>query len=417
MKTQRFVGLLLFSLIVAGAGSPQMRAVMSLPGDLDMTTASHIALPPALRFWNLQAHGSVSVEGGQLKAMRSGLGEVDVRLFEGGPRMRQVVVRSRQAQRVVPSGAAIGIVLKTQHPIVVGQSRVVTHGGGIAFPARAAGVMVGDRILSINGRSTHGSEQVARVVDGLGRGGKTVSMRVARGRESLTLVVRPALDGQKHRYRLGLYLKDRISGVGTLTFVDPRTHTFAALGHQVSDPLRRPMTASGDIVSASIIGFEKGRRGHPGEKIGVLDEGESLGIVQGNSTVGLVGKFRGDVAGPLVPVANIAEVHPGPATIWTVAAGDHVEAFSARIERVYPQRAPSSKGLVIRITDARLLKQSGGIVQGMSGSPILQDGKLAGAVTHVFVGDPSRGYGVFAKWMLNAVDGQAPQQGTRVKSA
>ncbi|GMA55830.1 hypothetical protein GCM10025858_03330 [Alicyclobacillus sacchari] len=217
--------------------------------------------------------------------------------------------------------------------------------------------------------------------------------------------------------QLGVYVRDKTVGVGTLTFYNPETGAFAALGHMISDvDTGRPIIGEGLMYPAVITGVQAGKIGEPGEKKGMfVHSSRELGHIAENTPYGIFGKL--DVSAchatgglrEAIPVALPTQVHPGPAVIYTVLHGQKVEPFQVRIENTSRQRTPSTKSLILRVTDPRLLSAAGGIVQGMSGSPIVQDGKLVGAVTHVFVSDPTRGYGVYAYWMLhhNARDGES----------
>ena len=214
------------------------------------------------------------------------------------------------------------------------------------------------------------------------------------------------------------------TGIGTLTFSDRAGRRFGALGHQIVDGNGRPFRfATGSVVEAFISGVRPGRPGVPGEKIGIfLNEDRRLGTIERNTPLGIFGRLEKVPDGwQVLPVALENEVRPGPARLLTVIRGQQPEAFDVYIERVWPRGQASDKGVVVRVTDERLLATTGGIVQGMSGSPIVQDGKLAGVVTHVFVNDPTRGYGLFAEWMVRelrtSADVAAALPGARGKSA
>ena len=231
-------------------------------------------------------------------------------------------------------------------------------------------------------------------------------------------------DRGQGRPLIGLWVRDGATGIGTLTFSDPAGRRFGALGHQIVDGNGRPFRfATGSVVEAFISGVRPGRPGVPGEKIGIfLNEDRRLGTIERNTPLGIFGRLEKVPDGwQVLPVALENEVRPGPARLLTVIRGQQPEAFDVYIERVWPRGQASDKGVVVRVTDERLLATTGGIVQGMSGSPIVQDGKLAGVVTHVFVNDPTRGYGLFAEWMVRelrtSADVAAALPGARGKSA
>lgn len=201
---------------------------------------------------------------------------------------------------------------------------------------------------------------------------------------------------------LGLYLKDPAAGVGTLTFWEPVRKVYGALGHMIAGDIGAVLESEGRIVPAHIHGIQPGERGRPGEKLGIFEAGPALGTIEKNTGFGIFGTLlrAPGPSQPLVPVALAHEVRQGDAQMLTVVEGGKVEAFDVRVVSVQRQAKPGGKGLVIEVTDPRLIERTNGIVQGMSGSPILQGGKLIGAVTHVFINNPLRGYGVLAEWMV-----------------
>jgi stage IV sporulation protein B len=212
---------------------------------------------------------------------------------------------------------------------------------------------------------------------------------------------------------IGLYVDDGVAGVGTLTFYREKTKEFGALGHLITESRsqERVNIRQGTIVEANISGINSGQKGLPGEKLGTFFQTTNvLGKVIKNNRFGIYGDL---IRNPEVenkyftkplPIATSSHVKKGPAKIYTVINGGEIEEFNIQIERVYRQSNPSGKGMIIYITDPDLKRMTGGIVQGMSGSPIVQNEKLIGAITHVFVNDPCRGYGVFAEWMVLQTD-------------
>ncbi|MGB9885891.1 MAG: SpoIVB peptidase [Moorellales bacterium] len=334
-------------------------------------------------------------------------GRLDLTLeFLGLIPVKTVVVRIVEPPRVVPGGHCIGVLLRTSGAVVVGFAPVTTRDGETLNPAREAGFLLGDTIVKINNQVVASDDQVAWLVDRAGRSGRRLRVTVRRAGEQKILEVRPRFCRETGRYRIGLYVRDSAAGVGTLTFYLPREKIFAALGHMVVDSNSEPLPlAEGRIVGASIQGIQQGRRGEPGEKIGLfLDQGDLEGRIVRNTRFGIFGildKLPKTLPNAqAVPVALAHQVHPGPAEMLTVVNGEDIERFDLVIERVMPDRWEEGRGLLLRVNDPRLLSLTGGIVQGMSGSPILQDGALVGAVTHVFIHDPTRGYGVLAEWML-----------------
>ena len=298
---------------------------------------------------------------------------------------------------LVPVGRTVGLELETDGIYVVS-----FEGGDGGSPAEAAGLRVGDRILAANGqpltRAEELREQAARSE------GEAVILDVERNGRAMQFAVRPAKrDGG---WVLGLRVRDRIAGLGTVTFYDPETGLFGALGHGVGSGGERPMVIRGGrAAEAALTGVRRGEAGSPGALLGEAD-GAALGPVEQNTERGLFGHAAAALEGEAVPLGSLAEVSLGPAEIWCEVEDGGVRAYAVEIEAVRfdPDRC---RDLRIRITDPRLLDRTGGIVQGMSGSPILQNGKFVGAVTHVLVRDPTRGYGILIGHMLEAANTEA----------
>lgn len=305
------------------------------------------------------------------------------------------------AYDVTVGGQSLGIILKSEGAQVVGFTPVIV-GGEEMYPAKEAGVELDDRLLKIGGKSVSSNREVAKVVEE--SGGEPLEVLIGRGEEEISLNICPQFCEESGEYRIGLYIRDANAGIGTLTFYDPATGHFAALGHRIEQIGKAENGDLGRVLAARVQYVESSREGEPGEKVGVFDEGSLKGEIGKNCSLGIYGSLDEEPENALYPepvtVAGADEVKCGPATILTVLSGEEIEEFAIEIERVLPQRKADDKGMVIKIVDERLLAAAGGIVQGMSGSPIMQDGKLVGAVTHVFVNDGSSGYGCFAEWLL-----------------
>ncbi|PWI58773.1 SpoIVB peptidase [Sulfoacidibacillus thermotolerans] len=306
---------------------------------------------------------------------------------------------------VVPGGQSIGIKLHASGILVVGY-HLVREGKESISPGERANLHVGDVIDSVNGLPVKSVQQVAKFVEAAGEHKQILQLGYHRKGHSYMAKVRPLFDDETGTYRIGLYIRDSASGVGTLTFYVPTNHGFGALGHVITDvDTGEPIDGKGQIVHAAVTSIDRGESGQPGEKRGLfVNENRILGTIIRNTEFGVFGVMatapdHGFFSNP-IPVARVDEVHPGPAQILTVVKGQKVEAFHVLIVKAQKQESADIKGLVVRVTDQRLLDETGGIVQGMSGSPIIQDGKLVGAITHVFVSDPTEGYGVYAEWML-----------------
>ena len=301
-----------------------------------------------------------------------------------------------EAERLVPVGHTIGIKLFAEGVVVIGLAEVET-GAGVSTPGMDCGLRVGDEIEEANGRSVESSEQFAALLQCGGR----VELGVSRDGQELTLAAEPVL-GDDGTYRLGAWIRDSMAGIGTVTFYDPATGTFGALGHGITDTdtgLLMPM-GDGAVMDATVKAVKPGSAGEPGELRGSFDLTRDAGELYANTERGVFGVLEncGFTESDTVPVAKQGEVHTGPAVIRANVSGDGVEEYAIAISRILD--AAENQNLLIEVTDPRLLRQTGGIVQGMSGSPILQDGKLVGAVTHVMVNDPARGYGILIENML-----------------
>ncbi len=425
--TRPAAALVLSVLVLVVAFSPPVRSLTSLPGEMRLLLGEEerveiIGLPiPAViradRDGLIHINDEVA-RGGEwrvnlaaplaLRPLTEGRCQLDLALF-GLFSLRRIAVEVVPRVEVVPGGESIGILLRTRGVTVVGHAPV-DSAAGPRYPARDAGVRVGDTIVRIDGVEVKSNQHIVFLVNRCAREGRPVPVEVVRGGEVLSLEVTPGYSERERVYQLGLFVRDGAAGVGTLTFLEPESGIFMALGHVVADSAtNRPLEVSdGRIVRASVARIIPGRRGEPGEKEGTfVDNRDVIGTITANTEFGIVGVLTAtdNALGGRVPVALAREVRPGPAEIRTVVDGQRVERFTVEIVRVdRTQTSPAGKGITLHITDPRLLEATGGIIQGMSGSPILQDGRLVGAVTHVFVNDPSRGYGVFAEWMVRAAE-------------
>jgi len=238
---------------------------------------------------------------------------------------------------------------------------------------------------------------------------------VLRGENRLQLTLTPKRDGQSGEYRIGAWVRDSTAGVGTLSFYgeirEGEGMRYGALGHAVTDlDTQQVLTVgNGEIMLADVVAVRRGQAGNPGELKGsFLQENRVIGSIARNNVYGLYGSISEPPAHPLypdgLPIGRRDAVHTGPASILCTVGPEGMEEYSVEIVEVARQSAPAQRSMVLKVTDDRLLERTGGIVQGMSGSPILQDGRLIGSVTHVFVNDPEMGYGLFIEWMLQEAD-------------
>ena len=298
----------------------------------------------------------------------------------------------------------MGIKLFSDGVLVIGLSDIKTD-SGVSSPAKACGIREGDIITHINSEEVNTIEEVQTLLQDLK--GKEMSVRVLRGQEQEQFTAHAVQCSTDGAFKLGAWIRDSMAGIGTLTFYDPQTGMFGTLGHGINDidtALLMPLE-SGSIMPASVSEVKKGSSGHPGELRGVFEAGRDLGSLYANTQGGVFG-YLTDLSsfhGKAIPVASASEIHVGGATILSNISGDEVGEFKVEIIKLCTENQ-DTRDLMLRVTDPKLLAATGGIVQGMSGSPIIQDGKLVGAVTHVLVNDPATGYGIFAENMLRIAD-------------
>ena len=288
---------------------------------------------------------------------------------------------------LVPVGEAVAISLRCDGVVVSALADIASEGGACC-PAGEAGVQAGDKIVAVNGERVTGAEDFL--------------LSVERGGETKTFVVTPKL-GSGGTYQIGLWLRDAVRGLGTVTFYDPATGEYGALGHGVGLPeTGELMSASGgEIYRADVTGVVMGERGTPGELCGGASSASPIGSIEENTVRGIFGTSRTPLGTlPAMPVAAESEIRLGEATILSTVSTGGVRSYDAVITRI--ARSGDGGKLTLTITDGDLLAVTGGIVQGMSGSPILQNGKIVGAVTHVLVNDPTKGYGISMENMLEA---------------
>ncbi len=293
-------------------------------------------------------------------------------------------------------GMPFGVKLHTKGVFIVGVCEVENEAGR-QNPAYDAGLRQKDVILSVNQNTVNTVNEVTHAITE--SNGTPIQFTVQRGEETKSFSVTPVRD-RDGQYRCGLWIRDHTAGIGTVTFILPSTKAFAGLGHGICDgdtgellPLLR-----GIISDVSITGIQKGSAGHPGELKGYF-QGQKTGSLLGNTKEGVFGVFSDiDTTRPLVPIASSDQVKEGDATLYCTLQDGVIQGYSVRISKI--KTGSTTKNFVVEVTDPALLEATGGIVQGMSGSPILQDGKLIGAVTHVLINDPQKGYGIFIENML-----------------
>jgi len=411
---RKAAGAVLAAMVALSYFSPMQVALRTLPQRLSLTqgqkqtiTLGALTLTPqdgsatvsASRDERLREAGAVEVECAQ-----AGTSELLLSLM--GIPLRRVEVEVSEEKRLIPGGQAVGVAMRTQGVLVVG----VTDLQGGDSPARLCGIRPGDMIYRMNGQDVRSAEELTAIVNQ--SGGKGVQVDFLREGVEKTTVMTPQKDESTGAVRMGAWVRDSTAGVGTLSFYDPETSSYGALGHAITDGDTGQVLSVGEgqILQADVVGVQKGLRGSPGELKGsFLREPVTLGDIRSNGILGIYGQMKQPAASALypegLPIGLRSGVHTGPAIILSTVDASGVQAFDVEITRVNPQSEPAPKSMVIRVTDPDLLEKTGGIVQGMSGSPIIQDGRIIGAVTHVFVSDPCQGYGLYIDWMLGAAGG------------
>ena len=292
---------------------------------------------------------------------------------------------------LIPVGKTIGLDLECDGVYLI-------RFDGQNSPAQNAGLKVGDKIVSVNGNDLQNAEELHSEI--LKSSGDQIILNVERCNKPMSFTVSP--DSGKDGWQIGVYVQDRITGLGTVTFYDPGTGVFGALGHGVNQASTGlPITlARGMAVDARVSGIQKGAPGTPGSLKG-SPKGRMLGVVLCNTPQGIFGYAEGTAwSGAAVPVASHEQITTGPAEILSTVNGTATKRYSVDIEEL-SFNSETGRNLLLKVTDPELLDETGGIVQGMSGSPIIQNGRLIGAVTHVLIQDPTRGYGIFIENMLN----------------
>lgn len=341
--------------------------------------------------------------GYEITAIKPGKADVQLKLLGYIP-IKNLAIEAMPNHRVVVGGHSIGVVLQSRGIMVVGFAPILDTNGEKSYPAKDQGIEIGDLILKVADEDVTSEQDLANIIDE--NNDCEVDFTIKRRDKLINIKVTPNYCEETKRNRIGLYVRDGVVGVGTMSFWHPETKEYAALGHIIMDADTKQGidVLKGKIVSASIETIKPGKPGKPGEKIGVFNSKGSInGDISKNTYFGIYGTTNDEIRNPnLVYTMEVGYAHqvvPGKAEIYTVINGSDIECFNVEIEKVYPDRE-NGKGMVIKITDPRLISITGGIIQGMSGSPIIQNSKIVGAVTHVFLNDPVRGYGVFMDNML-----------------
>lgn len=303
-------------------------------------------------------------------------------------------------EQVYLGGFPLGISIDGDGVTVIGLNEFVDCNGKLCCPAVVAGLQINDVIVELDGKKIYGSVKLSEIATS--SDGKELEIKYLRNNKLCVTAITPVKDLTAGQYRLGLWTRDSSSGVGTLTYVR-KNLKFGSLGHPICDGKGEVVRCkNGGVFDCVINGIVKGQKGSAGELNGSFSFDKRIGTLYSNNKYGAFGTFNTlpNFCENLIDVADVCEIKPGKAEIWCTLNDNVRKSYQIEIVKATQQNTRDDKGLVIHVTDKELLELTGGIVQGMSGSPIVQNGKLVGAVTHVFVNDPTRGYGIYAKWML-----------------
>ncbi|NLB36038.1 MAG: SpoIVB peptidase [Clostridiales bacterium] len=328
--------------------------------------------------------------------------EANIRVLNVFP-VKSTKVTVSQRRYVYYGGSVFGLKIYTNGVVVVKIDEVSTEKGS-KNPAAEAGLIIGDTIKKIDGKPVGKNDDVSAAIEG--SKGKKLTLTVERNGKTLTLTLTPALSLADGKYRAGLWVRDSSAGIGTLTFYDSKTKVFAGLGHAVCDvdTGRKLPISGGDALKANINGCYKGTDGSPGELCGTFTSSQ-IGSLNINDNTGIYGIcINGSLITKQIPVALTGEVKQGKAQIVSTIDENGPQYYDIEITKLYSDSSSVEKNMVIKVTDEELIRKTGGIVQGMSGSPIIQNGMLVGAVTHVFVNSPLQGYAIYSQTMLETAD-------------
>ena len=381
--------------------SPWVREAASLPDALTLTSGQKFVVQTGLPMLAASDGGAVSVLASQdervtISAEAGGQTSVTFSLLGLIP-VHETRVNVVEERTLIPGGQAVGVALKTRGVLVVSDA------------AKGRALRAGDVILSADGKNVESTKALSEQVGTAQT--DTVRLEVLRGGQTITVDAQAEPDPSDGRRKLGVWVRDSTAGVGTLTYIDPANQAYGALGHAIVDADTGRLLAAreGAILHASIVGVTKGQSGKAGELKGnFLKAGEQIGSLMENCEYGIYGVLEDMPENLLYPQGLRAgarsAVHTGTASIIATVDADGPQEYGVEIVRCFAQSEPSQKGMILRVTDERLLEKTGGIVQGMSGSPILQDGRIIGAVTHVYLSDATQGYGMYIEWMLEKSD-------------
>lgn len=336
------------------------------------------------------------------------ISQATLTLFGAIP-VKNIEVHQAEAPVLVAGGNPFGIKLLMDGVMVTELGKVDTENNEKICPAEDAGIQAGDIIKSADGKNITSNDEIQQII--ANSNGKKIKIIINRDGRDFPVFLKPEYSKSSESWRGGMWVRDSIAGIGTMTFFDRNTGKFAGLGHPVCDSDTGELVpiSSGEAVRVEITDTKKGSKGIPGELHGQFMYGGNFGILNLNNSCGVYGLLSEQAIKSLCETSNeykmgyIQDIKTGKAEIITTISGNTPKKYSIEIEKIDYNNPESTKNMVIKITDKDLLESTGGIVQGMSGSPVIQDGKIIGAVTHVFVSDPTKGYAIFAENMTEYI--------------
>ena len=351
---------------------------------------------------NDQSSILTSADGNSNDIINNNKENLEVKLFNFN--VKNIDVSIIEKTQVIPIGLVSGIKLYTSGALVVGMSEIKGLDNQKYKPYEGSGIEEGDTIIQIGENEINNANDLINVVNQ--SNGEELNITYLRNGKKEETSIRPLQTGE-NEYKLGLWVRDSAAGIGTMTYYEPKTGNFAALGHGISDIDTGELidVGNGEFITTKVLSIIKGENGTPGKIQGSINDQSQIGTITKNSGFGIYGKITGiskvnTNSGNLMDVALRKEIQLGKATMLCSLDGKNVEEYEIEIEKIYLNNDYDNKSMLIKVTDERLIEKTGGIIQGMSGSPVIQNGKFIGAVTNVLVSDPTQGYVVFGDIMI-----------------
>jgi stage IV sporulation protein B len=400
----------LFFCIISGFAAGSYTYLLRFPGEIRLTEFSthslNIGLPLSVTFSETTEVAKVNSAplSRTLTIETESQGSAEMTIGAFGLPLRRITLDVVPEVEIIPLGHAIGVRINTDGVMVLGTGSFAGTSGETHRPAYNL-LQAGDLILCADDTVINNKEKLS---DYVANSSGEITFTIRRGNEEMKITLTPAVAMTDGVRRIGIWVRDSTKGIGTLTFYNPATNEFGALGHGILDVDTKMLLSvrSGNIMPSTVTSVNRGVRGLPGELEGNVDTSVSLGTITTNCPNGIFGELNAQAAADFqnlqrYPIARRTQITEGTATILTNVTGTAVNEYEIQIESINLNASDDTKGIVIRITDPELLAITGGIVQGMSGSPILQNGRVVGAITHVFVQDPTKGYAIFIETMLS----------------